>query len=166
MRAISLWQPWASSIALGAKTIETRHWSTDYRGPLAIHAAKKWNGDLDALVHSGLWKGALWPLTTGGTWIAQPRTVLPFGAVVCICNLVDCVPVETLSHLPQAIRFPALWTFNLARRFSWIERDMGDYSPGRFAWILKDIRPLKTPLPWKGGQSFFTVPDELLRSKQ
>ena len=42
---------------------------------------------------------------------------------------------------------------------TWSEREMGDYSPGRFAWILKDIRPLKTPLRWKGGQSFFQVDD-------
>jgi hypothetical protein len=41
MKAISLWQPWASAIALGWKKNETRHWSTDYRGPLLIHAAKK-----------------------------------------------------------------------------------------------------------------------------
>lgn len=41
MRAISLWQPWASLVVLGAKKIETRHWSTNYRGPLLIHAAKR-----------------------------------------------------------------------------------------------------------------------------
>lgn len=28
MRALSLWQPWASAIAAGAKKIETRGWST------------------------------------------------------------------------------------------------------------------------------------------
>ncbi|MBP0020973.1 MAG: ASCH domain-containing protein, partial [Cyanobacteria bacterium SBLK] len=31
-KAISLWQPWASLIAMGRKKFETRHWSTDYRG--------------------------------------------------------------------------------------------------------------------------------------
>lgn len=41
MKALTLWQPWASLIALGVKTIETRGWSTNYRGPLAIHAAKR-----------------------------------------------------------------------------------------------------------------------------
>lgn len=34
MKAIRLWQPWASLIALGHKTIETRSWPTKYRGPL------------------------------------------------------------------------------------------------------------------------------------
>ena len=47
MKAISLWQPWASLCVLpgpngrAVKTIETRSWPTKYRGPLAVHAAKR-----------------------------------------------------------------------------------------------------------------------------
>lgn len=41
MKAITLWQPWASLIASGLKTIETRSWKTEYRGLLAIHAAAR-----------------------------------------------------------------------------------------------------------------------------
>jgi hypothetical protein len=41
MKAITIWQPWASLIAIGAKQYETRSWETKYRGPIAIHAAKK-----------------------------------------------------------------------------------------------------------------------------
>lgn len=40
MKALTLYQPWASLIALGVKTVETRPWATKYRGPLAIHAGK------------------------------------------------------------------------------------------------------------------------------
>ena len=40
MKAISLWQPWASAMALGLKRNETRSWETLVRGPIAIHAAK------------------------------------------------------------------------------------------------------------------------------
>lgn len=40
MKALSLTQPWASLIAIGAKRVETRSWSTNHRGPVAIHAAK------------------------------------------------------------------------------------------------------------------------------
>ncbi len=42
MKAISLWQPWATLVALGIKQTETRHWATKHRGQLAIHAAKRW----------------------------------------------------------------------------------------------------------------------------
>ena len=41
MKAISLYEPWATLIALGEKRYETRSWSTTYRGPLLICASKK-----------------------------------------------------------------------------------------------------------------------------
>jgi len=41
MKAISVKQPWASMIARGEKTIETRTWTTKYRGPLLICSSKK-----------------------------------------------------------------------------------------------------------------------------
>ena len=40
MKAISICQPWATLIAIGAKRFATRSWKTDYRGLLAIHAGK------------------------------------------------------------------------------------------------------------------------------
>src|SRR5689334_8102777 len=42
MKVISLLQPWASLVVIGAKQIETRSWNTKYRGPLLIHASKKY----------------------------------------------------------------------------------------------------------------------------
>ena len=36
MKAISLWQPWASAVSVGSKRIETRHWSTNHRGPICF----------------------------------------------------------------------------------------------------------------------------------
>ena len=41
MKALSIKQPWASMIASGEKTIETRTWPTDYRGPLLIVSTKE-----------------------------------------------------------------------------------------------------------------------------
>lgn len=56
MKAISLWQPWATLISTGDKTWETRSWATTYRGPLAIHAAKKF-GPLERLLAFSGWYG-------------------------------------------------------------------------------------------------------------
>lgn len=39
MKALTIWQPWASLLACGGKRFETRSWATSYRGPIAIHAA-------------------------------------------------------------------------------------------------------------------------------
>lgn len=40
MKALSVKQPWASLIVSGLKDIENRSWSTNYRGPILIHASK------------------------------------------------------------------------------------------------------------------------------
>jgi len=42
--ALSLHQPWASMVAQGAKTIETRTWGTRHRGPLLVCASRKPEG--------------------------------------------------------------------------------------------------------------------------
>jgi hypothetical protein len=41
MKGLSVKQPWANLIASGRKTIETRTWSTGYRGRLLIVSSKK-----------------------------------------------------------------------------------------------------------------------------
>ena len=41
LKAISLWQPWASLIPLGLKHYETRSWKTNYRGKLLICSTAK-----------------------------------------------------------------------------------------------------------------------------
>ena len=41
MKAISLKQPWANLVASGKKTVETRKWSTNYRGDLIICSSQK-----------------------------------------------------------------------------------------------------------------------------
>ena len=48
MRAISLHQPWATWIAQGKKTIESRTWSVGFLGPIVICSTKqpKINGHL------------------------------------------------------------------------------------------------------------------------
>lgn len=42
MKALSLYQPWATPVVAGFKRLETRSWRTDYTGRLLIHAAKAW----------------------------------------------------------------------------------------------------------------------------
>jgi len=128
MKTLTLWQPWASLIAVWAKTIETRSWKTSYRGQLAIHAAARPVGDMPHETH----KAAL--------RILHDFSTLPLGAIVAVCELVECVPVEDV----------------------WLElKDMddeqwfGDYSAGRFAWILSDIKAFDKPVRVKGAQGLW-----------
>ena len=160
MKALSLWQPWASAIALGAKRIETRHWATGYRGPLAIHAAKRLHRD--ELIHYAScwnWCGALGRAMGAKAPLWE---VLPFGALVAVCRLVDCRPTGsfTLAEL-DAPRHRARPGFD-GPHYDWTERQMGDFALGRFGWVLDDIRALPAPVPCKGMQGLFEVPDALL----
>ena len=72
MKAISIQQPWASLIAEGFKTIETRTWQTCYRGPLLIVSTKR------------------------------PKVNdLPLGMALAICALVDCKPAEPAYEVQE-----------------------------------------------------------------
>lgn len=146
MKAISLWQPWASAIALGAKTIETRSWSTSYRGPIAIHAAKRTNELIEIFVkNSELYADVRALREFQGKKIAE---AFPLGSVVATARLVDCLPSEKITDLSSS---------NLI---------LGDFSPGRFGWILKDIKALPEPLPYRGRQGLFEIPDSVFEASR
>ena len=156
MRAISLWQPWATAAALGSKRIETRHWATAYRGPLLIHAAKRCNKtEMRAYGEQSAWLNALRLNTDcGPLWEA-----LPLGAVVAVCNLVDCKPTE--SFTAAELDAPRQRDGD---KDPYTERMMGNFEPQRFGWVLDDMHPLNVPVPYKGGQSFFNVPRALVEA--
>lgn len=159
MKAISLWQPWASAIALGSKRVETRSWGTKYRGRLAIHAAKRLHVNELIHLHSCWnWVGAMAGIGWG--WGNDQRVPydLPLGSVVAVCELVDCRPTDsfTLGEIEQPRTGPK------GDGYQWTERQMGNFGLGRFGWVLDNIRPLCEPVPFKGMQGFFNVPDELI----
>lgn len=148
MKALSLLQPWASLIAIGAKKIETRSWYTRYRGPLAIHAAKKTfntNSYLDR---------ELYPFADA---LVLPDIfsfdTLPYGCIIATCNLVD------VRYMLQGKLFRyengAIVAGGEIPMPGELELSFGDYAPGRFAWISEDIKMLKNPIPAKGHQSLW-----------
>lgn len=61
---------------------------------------------------------------------------MPSGVVLATCNLLDCVPItpEFVATLGEQ------------------EKAFGDYTPGRYAWILENVRQLNKPVPAKGMQ--------------
>lgn len=130
MKALSLWQPWASAIVIGAKCIETRHWSTYYRGPLLIHAAKRKTAVADEIEDLEL---------------KLDIQTLPFGALVAVARLDACKQAKVVAG-------------SLTDR----EFSLGNYSEGRFAWMLSDIRPFSEPIPYRGAQGIFNVPDDVV----
>jgi hypothetical protein len=87
MKVLTLKNPWAWAVVNGVKKIENRTWSTNYRGPLLIHAGVS-RTDL------GL-EGDRMPGLP-----AHDRLV--FGAIVGVVDEVDCVLLERVNHQPFA----------------------------------------------------------------
>lgn len=134
MKAISLWQPWATLMAIGAKTNETRSWSTTHRGPLAIHAAKRWTrAQRDMANHPRFRK----TLNAAGIYALD---LLPRGALLCVVDLVDVVSSNEIRDV-----------------ISLDEACFGDYSPDRFIWTTKLLRVLFRPVPLRGHQGLFNI---------
>lgn len=150
MKLISLWQPWASLMAIRAKRIETRPWGTPYRGWLAIHAAKCWNMECQRWVCEEVFADAIEPhYGTGhandGTWLGEMKRSLPRGRIVAVVNLVECLPTEDLVCLPGVFSdYPELDTPQ--------ERAFGNYAAGRRAWVTDQLFRLPNPIPFKGFQ--------------
>jgi len=151
MKAISLWQPWASLVVLGEKQIETRSWDTGYRGPLLIHAAKRQNiHELIALCCDDIYKAALrrcFNIDADDIIVNALLEKMPLG---CIIGKVDLVKTET-SEMITAYRGTS--TQELA---------LGNYDPDRYGWHLENPVQFEHPVAYKGSQGFFEVPCEII----
>lgn len=138
MKAITIKQPWATLIALGVKQFETRSWQTKYRGPIAIHAGK--SVDKEAL-------DDYWIKTTLAEYGIHSIQDLPTGAVIAIAHLVDCHKVQ-LNFANDAV-------VTTGPTINGLELKFGDFSDGRYAWELYDIKGLEVPAVAKGQLSIW-----------
>ena len=139
MKAISLWQPWASLWVSGRKIHETRHWSTNHRGPLAVHATKHFEKTVGVHLEEILID------EFGGHWAMD----LPTGAIVGVIDLVDCQRADLIY--PNGSKADDYWC--------------GDFGIGRFGWRGENFKTLAKPIPYKGAQGMFSVPDELVQAQ-
>lgn len=85
--------------------------------------------------------------------------LLPFGAIIGVANLVDCRPSEsfTVGEL-DTTRLP---TGEDIQAYAFSERMLGDFSPGRWGWILEDAVSLIDPIPVRGLQRIWNLSPEL-----
>lgn len=144
-RVLSLWQPWASLCALGLKRFETRSWPTAYRGPLLIHAAKRPSLE-------GEFRSACFNLPQEDQARVWQHASQHRGAIVAIGEVTDCLQMVESPPKVGQIHLEAV---------SAIERSVGDWRPGRYAWRLEAVRAIE-PIAWKGGQGLRTAPHDLV----
>ena len=211
MKAISLWQPWASLVVGGVKTVETRSWALPVPKPsppvvrqkfdaktglfnavreggrvepvpLLIHAGKRWDLDLIKIAFeedfvAGLLKCGYdfrYSAQTGNYYERKAkdafqrkgpgrlavRRVLPLGCVVGRAWVLGCVGTDNViwdDTMKAHWRAPGDGTI----RIHPCQKPFGNFAPGRQAWAIVKTEKLKTPIPFRGGQGLFDVPDEL-----
>lgn len=107
---------------------------------IAIHAAKKLDSDMAGTVDSII----------GST--------LPAGCIVCTARLDAAFRLGNLAEgtaVPAASVVERLTSRNMPECFTVRIDRFGDYSPGRWAWLLRDVVALTPPVPAVGRQGFF-----------
>jgi hypothetical protein len=134
MKALTIHQPYSELILRGEKRCENRRWWTGYRGPLLVHAGKN------------------------REWLAS-RDPLPkemdFGALVGVVKVTACVKLEDVG----ACRQVGFHYRQMHRELAWL---LGHpHAEGPYCWILEQPRRFATPIPYRGEQGLFEVPESV-----
>lgn len=141
MKALTLHQPWASAIAVGSKRIENRTWLASRFGlragdTFAIHAGLAYN---EAAGHTG--GDDVWPQSV----LLHARAHR--GAVVAVARLVACgVGAGHTERIVSGIHGPD---------------QFAHWFIGPVGWVLDGVVALPEPVPCKGRQGVWTLPDDV-----
>ena len=178
MRALSLWQPWASALVLGIKATETRSWPmpSGLRGAtVAIHASKRRPSD-----HMLLGSARPWEIVANGLGnpgfhvkaleelLDAARDALPYGAIVGAVKFGACFLVREAYGVGPIVREVVVEEVNGPRhptayltRVQGHDAELGDFSQGRYLWQVEKAVRLETPIEARGHQGVFTLKREL-----
>ena len=153
MRAITLHQPWASLIAGGYKTTETRGWPAPESlvgSRIAIHAAKRTSRPSE-------WNAQVGDIASG--------LEFPLGAIVATARLDGCVRVLSGGFASLEVKADPgrVWVVDRSgeERSDAYRMDSdpyGGYSEGRWIWLLSGVRPVNPPIEARGRQGMWKLP--------
>jgi ASCH domain len=103
VKALSIQQPWAYCITHATKRIENRTWFGHYRGPLLIHAGKKFQTGMEYDINSECPEIDVYAMQQSDR-----------GAIVGVCRMVTCLrPGEYDKVAPDQ----RIWTDESTFRF-------------------------------------------------
>jgi activating signal cointegrator 1 len=139
MKALTIWQPHATLVAAKAKRLETRSWRPAHLSTpclLAIHAGKHFDIEQQERCFTEPFASAL-----RAAGIRTPAD-LPLSAVLAVAELTDVLPTTSP-------RVTAMLTEQ--------EATFGNFAPGRWAWVLDNVRLLPKPIRACGRQGLWEV---------
>lgn len=150
MRALTLIQPWASAVAYAGKRIENRSWKPPagmLGQRIAIHAGKSY----ERLARLVLGRAATDTDPVHSRKLSPEEC--PLGAVVAVATLAG---YGMLS--PPGENWTPRW--GLPPRST----DLVWYVPGHWGWVLHDVVALREPVPCRGMQGLWTLPQHVERA--
>lgn len=157
IKAIVLWQPWASLIMIGAKPLEFRSWSYVERGVgvrpmdrIGVSAAKR---PVKIAEVDDLLRRLDDPLCTTGLDAAKARPLLERLATAHKCRGV----VEVGALLGTARIGPPVLSVDVMPGWAGLINDSDRLEHCKWAWPMVDERPFDEPVPVRGAQGFFNV---------
>lgn len=162
MKALTLWQPWASLIAAGIKTHETRSWAPPASligQRIAVHSAvRPTRADEIRAIQADVMLGMT--VGIGGraldvldlAWSCS----LPLGAVICTVKLSAAFKCGIMRENGQVQIDRALSKDDSPIL---LQADpFGDFSTGRWAWALEDVDLVEPPFRVQGHQGLWNWP--------
>jgi hypothetical protein len=160
MKALSLWRPWPWAFTHADKRVENRPWEIKFRGDVVFQAAQKFDRAAVPFIQRAA-PPPLFPLCSGEP-SAHPAGVLAFVATVD-----DCLPAESFTptslERARAMLLEKGLDAERVHMHITILRRQAAWAFGPWCAMLSNIRPL-SPIPWKGSQGWFDVPDEIVRA--
>lgn len=142
LRGITLTQPWASLLVWGEKRWETRsqNFPRKLRGRVVIHSSKRFPYPARQLCQVSVFKRAL------ARHGIRSANELPLGQILGVAHVRNCFTTESVVK-------------TLTRQ----ERAFGNYTNGRLALEMIDVRRLNQPIACRGALSFWRVPEPIER---
>lgn len=132
IRALTWWEPYASLMLPPFNKIETRTWSTKYRGLVLICSAKKFMSESDIMSVSG-------PFYTQRIFTEMSRHHIKEkrGFAIAVGRLVDCRLMQPIDEAQCFVK----------------------YDPTKYVHIYEDVKPIE-PFKWKGSQGWKKLTEE------
>lgn len=148
-KGMTVKQPYADLLAIGAKQYETRTKPTKYRGPIVIHAGKATDQMNFIFTETEYTSDSLRKKREAMNALLDPVFMMmkdrpAYGAIIGYADLVGCYAVADIKNLTET------------------ERLFGDWSEGRYAWEIAHVRMVE-PIPHKGQLGLWNVPYEIIQ---
>lgn len=139
INCLSMWQPWASLVVHGIKRFEGRHWDTDFRGPLWIHAGSKQMSDEDIKAVEDQYRRLF-----GEDNLPDFPTSYPTGCLLGVVDLQDVITQETFKE--------------------YVPKKYIAESTSPHIFVVRNPRKLMTTIRLPGQKGVFQITEDLAES--